>query len=325
MASFRLGVVLGFDSEVRLEIDGLRRALDSPQMSIVEPHITLSSPTNVDGNLLVSRLLALFRMATLMDSFEAEIGPSGSFRADKFVALLKVQSDFDLAKLSHAVRKVMGLGDPQYPFVPHVTLYDGATEKLVDAVELLFSGYRRRSWFDSLVIFRMNKKGAYAKFAEPILTGEFRSSTGGRLTRYYLLRGVGDVLSFLFDDDFYSCHVGEYGSHLALETSVVDSYSIVGFDEEENPVSFVTVRQCGAIVSLERIFVVEQLRGTGLSRGVLGALAFFVVPRGGRYLEVPAILCEQRLVSVLDSLGASLLSRGGDLYSDRYSLNLLNL
>lgn len=325
MASLRLGVVLGFDSELRSEIDGLRRALDSPQLSIVEPHITLSSPTNIATTELVSLLFSIFALASSQLDFEVEIGPAGSFRIDKFVSLLSVQSSFDLASLSEDVREVVGLGEPQYPFVPHVTLYDGATKEIVDGVDSLFGHYRRRCWFDSLVIFRMNKKGAYAKFAEPLFTPGYRSSNGGHSTKYFLLRGVGDLLAYLFEDDFYSSHVGEYGSHLMIEMPVGESFTVIGFHEDGWPSTFVTLRQLGSVVTLERIFVAESLRSLGLTRAILGAVAFFLVNRGARYLETPTIDCDERLVSVLVSLGATVLRRNGDPYSDRYSLNLLNL
>lgn len=325
MASLRIGVVLGFDNEVRAEIDGLRRALDSPQLSIVEPHITLSSPTNIATTDLASFLFSIFALASVQVDFAVEIGPTGSFRIDKFVALLSVQSGFDLESLSEDVRGVVGLGEPQYPFVPHVTLYDGATKEIVDGVESLLGNYRRRGWFDSFVIFRMNKKGAYAKFAEPLFTPEYRTSNGGHSTKYFLLRGVGDLLSYLFEDDFYSSHVGDYGSHLMIETPVGESFTVIGFHEDGWPSTFATLRQVGSIVTLERIFVVESLRSLGLTRAILGSVAFFLVSKGVRYLEAPTIGCNERLVSVLMSLGATVLRRNGDPYSDRYSLNLLNL
>ncbi len=325
MASLRLGVVLGFDGDLRSEIDGLRRAIDSPQLSIVEPHITLSSPTNVESRELIFRLVSLFRFASRQSSFDARIGPSSSFRVDKFVSLLSVTSDCDLEKLSLSVRDLMGLGDPQYPFVPHVTLFDGASQQIVDSTDFLFSGYKRRASFDSLIIFRMNKKGAYAKFAEPIFTSEFRSSAGGRVVKYFLLRGVGDLLSYLFEDEFYSSHVGEYGSHLAIDTPISQSFSVVGFDDEDRPISFATLRQLGAVVTLERVFLSSDLRGLGMSRGVLSAVAYFLVARGARFLDVPIVDCDERLEAIFKSLGAVSLVRGGDPYSDRYSLNLLNL
>ena len=325
MASLRLGVVLAFDGEVRSEIDGLRRAISSPQLSIVEPHITLSSPTNIDSTRLVPLLLSLFGKVNNLSPIEVEIGPAGSFRVDKFVSLLRVETGFDLQSLSERIRGEFGLGLPPYPFVPHVTLYDGATEEIVEGAEQLLRSYRRRYWFDSIVVLRMNKKGAYARFAEPLFTTEFRSSNGGFVTRYFLLRGVGDLLSQIFEDDFYGNHVGGFGAHIAIETAVEESFTILGFDDQEIPSAFVTLRQTGAVVVVERIFVAEAKRGQGVSRGALKAVAFYMVKRGVRYLEAPIVECDERLVSVLTSLGAKIVSRDGDLYSDRYSLNLLNL
>lgn len=143
MARLRLGVALLLPSPVAEEVDGLRRAVCDPSLSRVPPHITLVPPVNVHQNDL-PRALAVLRAAAAATTgpLTVTIGPPASFLPANPVLYLPVGEPVDaLYALRRRVWEPPLTRSLAWPFVPHVTLTDGAAPEQLEAALTALVGY----------------------------------------------------------------------------------------------------------------------------------------------------------------------------------------
>jgi 2'-5' RNA ligase len=146
MARVRLGVVVLVSGRTALEIDGLRRACGDAALGRVPPHVTLVPPVNVSVSRLPEALGLLRRAAAQTEPFELTLGPVTSFSPDTptlYLAVGGADRDLEaLQRLRDSVFEAPLHRELAWPFVPHVTIADDATDERIDAVVPALADYR---------------------------------------------------------------------------------------------------------------------------------------------------------------------------------------
>jgi 2'-5' RNA ligase len=136
----RLGVALLLDQPVADAVDGLRRAVGDPSIGRVAAHLTLVPPVNVAAGQLAAALAAVRAAAGGQDGpLQLTLGPPATFLPANPVLYLAVGGDLDaLRRLRHAVFVPPLQRTLTWPWVPHVTLADTASEaRITGAVAAL--------------------------------------------------------------------------------------------------------------------------------------------------------------------------------------------
>ncbi len=147
----RLGVVLLLDEPWRSEVQGLRRALQSPSLHTQPPHLTLVPPVNVPENRLGDAVAVLRREAArCRPTLRLTVGPVASFAPVSPVIFLGVEGDDldELHRLQAGVFRGPLLRSVDYDYVPHVTLHESASEEAISRALAVLSGYRIDVEFD---------------------------------------------------------------------------------------------------------------------------------------------------------------------------------
>jgi 2'-5' RNA ligase/GNAT superfamily N-acetyltransferase len=131
----RLGVALLLDPPVDDAVDGLRRALGDPSIGRVAAHLTLVPPVNVGAGQLPAALAAVRAAAAgQAGPLELTLGPPATFLPTNPVLYLDVGGDLDaLRRLRDAVFVPPLRRALSWPWVPHVTLADSASEARIAA------------------------------------------------------------------------------------------------------------------------------------------------------------------------------------------------
>jgi 2'-5' RNA ligase len=151
----RLGVALVLDPPLADEVDGLRRALGDRARERIAPHITLISPVNVGGGALPA-VLSLLRdaAAEAPGPLAFRLGPPDSFLPANPVLHLPVSGPGREAL--GRMRTVLLAGPlgrpPAWPWVPHVTLADGADPGAVAVAAGVLGGFVVDTTCDRVVL-----------------------------------------------------------------------------------------------------------------------------------------------------------------------------
>lgn len=154
MARRRLGVALLLDPPLADEVDGLRRALGAGALARISPHVTLVPPVNVAEDDLPATLARIRDGAAAAGGpLRLTLGPPGSFLPRNNVLYLAVGGDLDaLARVRAAV-----FADPlarreEHPFVPHMTVAEGADPDRITAALGVLADYRADFEADRVVL-----------------------------------------------------------------------------------------------------------------------------------------------------------------------------
>ena len=143
MPRIRLGVALLLPEPTATEIQGLRRGLDDPALERIPPHVTLVPPVNVREDQRDAALALLRTAAARTAPFEVELGPPTTFLPDNPVVYLPVFAGTDPLRQLRDRVFVAPLARPlTWPFIPHVTLADGAEPDRITAALRALAGYR---------------------------------------------------------------------------------------------------------------------------------------------------------------------------------------
>ncbi len=150
----RLGVALVLDPPVAVEVNGLRRALGDVGLQKVPPHITLVSPLNVRVGDLPAALAVLRAAAAAMRGpLTLTLGPPASFRPLSPVVYLEVGGDLPALRTLHASLQAPPLlRRNTWPWVPHVTLIDGANDERIAAALAALDRYAAVCLVDRVVL-----------------------------------------------------------------------------------------------------------------------------------------------------------------------------
>ncbi len=73
MARSRFGIAIVLPSPICHEVDGIRRAIGSPQLSRIEPHVTIFPPFNLADDEIAPLLYQLRLLASRLEAFEVEL------------------------------------------------------------------------------------------------------------------------------------------------------------------------------------------------------------------------------------------------------------
>ncbi len=132
----RLGVALLLGGRHAAEVDGLRRACGDPALGRVPAHITLVPPVNVREDDLPAALTRLrAAAAAVREPIEVAIGPPATFLPGNPVLYLEVGGSGlpALHRLRDTVFAYPLERKLTWPFVPHVTVADGAEPARITA------------------------------------------------------------------------------------------------------------------------------------------------------------------------------------------------
>lgn len=143
MSKRRLGIVVLFDEETSSELRGIRRALGSPNVERIAPHITIVAPVNVHQRSISAVMGQLRRAAQQCEPFSVDLGAVSTFTPVSPVIYLAVRAPEHTveqlaAQLSTALQRTA-----DHPFVAHVTLHEAADGELISAAMISLAHYRR--------------------------------------------------------------------------------------------------------------------------------------------------------------------------------------
>ncbi|MEO7518863.1 MAG: 2'-5' RNA ligase family protein [Acidimicrobiales bacterium] len=165
----RLGAVLLLPAAVAAEVDGLRRACGDGALGRVPSHITLVPPVNVRADDLPAALTRLrTAAAAAAGPLDLVLGPPGTFLPVNPVLYLKVGGP-DLAGL-HRVRDT-AFAFPldrrlSWPFVPHVTVADGAEPDRIGAALAALADYEAPVTLDRVHLLQEGEQRTWRPLAD---------------------------------------------------------------------------------------------------------------------------------------------------------------
>lgn len=166
MARVRLGVALLLPPPLAGEVDGLRRALGDGSLGRIPAHLTLVPPVNVREDRLGEALAVMRRAAAATRPFTARLGPPDSFRPASPTVHLAVPGDAPVQALRDRVF-VDPLARPlTWPFVPHVTLAEEATDERIDAALAALVAFSVEVRFDCVHLLREGPGRVWAPIAD---------------------------------------------------------------------------------------------------------------------------------------------------------------
>ncbi|MGH9056155.1 MAG: GNAT family N-acetyltransferase [Acidimicrobiales bacterium] len=177
----RLGVALLLDPPVAQQVDGMRRAVGDPSLEKVAPHLTLVPPVNVRSDRLTAALARLRAAAAGQSGpLRLTLGPPASFLPANPVLYLEVGGDIErLRILRDAVFAPPLERRLSWPWVPHVTLADGAGEERVAAAVAALDRYAVVVTIDRVVVLEEWPGRAWSTLADACLGRPLVVGTGG--------------------------------------------------------------------------------------------------------------------------------------------------
>src|ERR1700712_180041 len=138
----RLGVVLLVPDPWAHQVDGLRRACGDSSLGMIPAHITLIPPINVRHDDIAEVLEAVRATAASYRPLRIQLQPAATFSPVTPVAYLPVGGDIEELQSLHRDLLEGPLERPErYPYVPHVTLPDGAGDQRLEAIVTALGDY----------------------------------------------------------------------------------------------------------------------------------------------------------------------------------------
>jgi 2'-5' RNA ligase len=160
----RFGVALLVPRPLADEIDGLRRALGDQALDRVPPHLTLVPPVNVRVADVPAALAVLRDAAAEARPIWVRLGPPATFLPTTPTIHLEVHSPHkrgpDGGSPNHVAHPLLQIRDLVFrpplerelthPFVPHVTLVDGAPEPRIGAAVAALADFEHDVCFEAV-------------------------------------------------------------------------------------------------------------------------------------------------------------------------------
>jgi 2'-5' RNA ligase len=167
----RLGAALLFESPVAEAVDGLRRALGDPSIGRVAPHLTLVPPVNVRADQFPSALAALRAAAARQRGpLQLTLGPPATFLPDNPVLYLDVGGDLDALRALRAAVSVPPLQRTMsWPWVPHVTLADTASEVRIAAALTALDRFAVVTTVEGVTLLEEHRGRVWQPLADAVL------------------------------------------------------------------------------------------------------------------------------------------------------------
>lgn len=177
----RLGVALVLDPPVADEVQGLRRAVGDPSLARITPHVTLVPPVNVRAVEVPAALRRLRQAAADQPGpLRLTFGRPTTFLPVNPVLYLTVGGDLErLRRLRDAVFAPPLERSLSWPWVPHLTLADGAPEARIEAAVTALADYAVVADVDRVVLLEEGPGRVWAPWADAALGRPARVGTGG--------------------------------------------------------------------------------------------------------------------------------------------------
>ena len=177
----RLGVALVLDPPVAAEVGGLRRAVGDPSLVRIPPHITLVPPVNVRRADLGEALARLRQAAgSVPGALRLTLGAPSTFMPVNPVLYLAVGGDIvHLRTLRDAVFQPPLARTLSWPWVPHVTLADGAPPERIAAALEAMGDYQHVADIDRVVLLEEGPGRVWTALFDAELGPAARVGTGG--------------------------------------------------------------------------------------------------------------------------------------------------
>ncbi len=151
---------------VREQVDALRRALGDDSLGSIPAHVTLVPPVNVREDDLVTGFALLRQVVVRTEPFTLVIGPATTFLPATPVCYLGVGGDVDaLVALKDAVFRPPFERPVDWPFVPHVTLRDGASPERIEAAVAALADFRAAFLVDRVHVLQ-GEHGVWTPIAD---------------------------------------------------------------------------------------------------------------------------------------------------------------
>jgi hypothetical protein len=151
-------------------VDGLRRAVGDPSLDRVPAHLTLVPPVNVRSDQLLAALAVLRAAAGQVRPMRLSLGPPATFLPDNPVLYLEVGGDLDALR----TLRDMAFRPPlhrtlSWPWIPHVTLSDMATEERIAAACVALDRFAMVSPIDRVVLLEERSGRSWGPLADVAL------------------------------------------------------------------------------------------------------------------------------------------------------------
>ncbi|WP_243292918.1 YjcG family protein [Bacillus sp. FJAT-47783] len=117
----KYGIVL-FPSKKLQDIANSYRKRYDPHYALVPPHLTLKSVFEADENKIHDITRELRNIAKQVNPFQLSVYKFSSFSPVNNVIYLKVEPTEELQTLHELMHKGVLEGQPEYAFVPHITI-----------------------------------------------------------------------------------------------------------------------------------------------------------------------------------------------------------
>jgi 2'-5' RNA ligase len=262
-------VALLFDAHTTAELDGLRRALGD-DLGRIPPHLTLVPPVNVRD---VDRAEEVLRAAGRASRpLELMLGPVATFLPHNPVAYLGVGGDVEgVVALRDGVVQPPLARELTWPYVPHVTIVDGAPHDRVEAARLHLGAYRISTTVRSVHLLEELdhrwEPRAVLPLGPPVVIG-----TGGAPLELEVIGAGTDVTVRARRDH---ADVGEARAWVR-----------------------------GTVAWLSHVAVVESARRDGIGRHLLAAVQSWCADRGALVIEADAsVAVPDEVRALLEAMG----------------------
>jgi 2'-5' RNA ligase/ribosomal protein S18 acetylase RimI-like enzyme len=284
VARVRLGVVLPIPAPLAAEIDGLRRACGDRALERIECHITLVPPVNVAVDRLDEVVGLVRAQAAVASPLELILGPPATFLPDAPVLYLAVGGDVAaLVQLRERVFTGPLQRSVDWPFVPHVTLADGAGPDRIAAGLVALADYQVPVTVDRVHLLQELEGRRWVAIADAPLGPPAIIGRGG----LPLELSVGEIL----DPEAAAYFAASWDQHLRVSygESATRQRPYVVVARREGAVVGVATGTTDDQAWLDRLVVGEGVRGQGIGAHLLARVEQLAAERGA----VRAVLIAQ--------------------------------
>ena len=138
-------VALLFNADVAAEINGVRRALGSSQISRIPPHITLIPPLNLLTDAAHDPEELVRDVVGTLEPFQLHLGAADTFPDNPGVLFFAVDQSAELSRLRGRLHEAIpGAADRDHrAFIPHVTLISRRDDHPLASLAVELSHYSR--------------------------------------------------------------------------------------------------------------------------------------------------------------------------------------
>ena len=165
----RLGAVLLLGGGIAAEVDGLRRACGDGALGRIPSHLTLVPPVNVREDDLPSALTRLRTAAAAVPGpLELTVGPPATFLPSTPVLYLEVGGPAlgSVHRLREAIFAYPLERSLTWPFVPHVTVADGAEPARIEAALVALADFEAPVTFDRVHLLEEGAERVWSPLAD---------------------------------------------------------------------------------------------------------------------------------------------------------------